>query len=91
MQGHTFPITKCKQEPVEPGDALEKVLGTGKYIKKCTKDKNSKIRQGRVMFFCTALLFNEIYLSIKFCDDISYSFRGMSRVKFKSVKMNKRQ
>jgi hypothetical protein len=35
------------------------------------------------MVFCTALLFNEIYLSIKFRDDISYSFRVMSRVKLK--------
>jgi hypothetical protein len=60
----------------------EKVLDTGKY-KKINKGKNSKIKQGKVMFFCTALLFNEIYLSIKLCDDISYSFRVMSWVKFK--------
>jgi hypothetical protein len=50
--------------------------------------KNSKIRQSRVMFFfCNALRFNEIYLSKKFRDDISYIFPG----KIESVKMNKGQ
>jgi hypothetical protein len=34
-------------------------------------------------------LFNEIYLSIKFRGDIFYSFRGMSRVKFKVWKWTK--
>jgi hypothetical protein len=34
-------------------------------------------------FLCTAILLNEIYLPTKFHVDTSYSFRVMSRTKFK--------
>jgi hypothetical protein len=58
----------------------EKVLDTGKY-KKIKKGKTPKLGKAELCFFCNALLFIEIYLSIH--DDIFYSFRVMSRVKFK--------
>jgi hypothetical protein len=52
---------------------LPKVLDTGMYKKNYERAKTpNKARQ--LCFFCTALLFNEIYLSIKFRDDICYSF-----------------
>jgi hypothetical protein len=43
---------------------------------------NPKSRQGRVMFFSTALLPNEIYLPTKFHVDISYSVRVIFRTMF---------
>jgi hypothetical protein len=73
--------TLGKQEPVEPDDAPCKVLDTGKY-KKMKKGQKLQNEARQSYVFSTALLFNEIYLSIKFRDDISYSFRIMSRVKF---------
>jgi hypothetical protein len=57
----------------------EKVLDTGKYKKNEQRAKTPKLGKAELCFFCTALLFNEIYLSIKFPDDI----RVMSRVKVK--------
>jgi hypothetical protein len=65
---------------------LKQVLDKGKYKKNDQSAKTPKIRQGRVMVLCTELLFNEIYLSINVRDDISYSFRVMSRIKFKVYK-----
>jgi hypothetical protein len=42
-----------------------------------------KLGQTELRFFSTALLFNELYPSTKFHVDISYSFRVISRTKFK--------
>jgi hypothetical protein len=51
---------------------------------KSSKCNSSKIRQGRVTDFCTALLINVIYQPTKFLVDISYGFRFMSRTTSKS-------
>jgi hypothetical protein len=42
-----------------------------------------KIGKIELWFFCTALLFNEIYLPTEFHVDISYSIRVISGTKFK--------
>jgi hypothetical protein len=60
----------------------EKVLDTGKYKKKKNKGQKLQNKARRSYVFCTALLFNEIYLAIKFPDDI----RVMSRLKLKVQK-----
>jgi hypothetical protein len=52
---------------------------------KSSKCNNSKIWQGRVTVFCTALLTNVIYQPTKFLDDISYDFQVMSRTTSKST------
>jgi hypothetical protein len=42
-----------------------------------------KLGKAELQFLCTALLSNEMYLPTKFHVDIFYSFRVMSRTKFK--------
>jgi hypothetical protein len=46
---------------------------------KVKKNKGQKITKGKaeLRLFCTALLFNEIYLPTNFHVNISYSLRGM--------------
>jgi hypothetical protein len=56
---------------------------TQKSMNKWTRAKTLKLAKTELWFFALHFLFNEIYLPIKFCIDISYSFRVMSLVKFK--------
>jgi hypothetical protein len=51
-------------------------------VLKSTKGNNSKIRQKKLWFMCTAHLPIEIYLLTKFHVDFFYNFRDMSRTRF---------
>jgi hypothetical protein len=54
------------------------IKGHRKVYKNEQRAKTPKLGKAELWFF--ALHF---YLIIKFCDDISYSFRVLSRIKFK--------
>jgi hypothetical protein len=74
LHGYTWKgvpsYSTVKQEPVEPGDALRLGFEPESYIylvselypRQSSKCDNSKLKQGRVTVFCTALLLNQIYL-----------------------------
>ena len=57
---------------------------------KITKGNNSKLRQARAMFMCTALPLNEIYPPTKFHNHSKYSLRDVHWTKFKYEKKKKK-